>query len=51
MLKSKKVKPKATYGIKVTLEHFHIVHVGLPVLQVALVVARRHPLLVATPDH
>ncbi len=38
-------------GIKVTLEHFHIVHVGLPVLQVAFVAARQHSLLVATPHH
>ncbi len=43
--------PQTPNGINVTLEHFHIVHVGLPVLQVALVVARQHQLLVATTDH
>jgi len=33
------------------LEHLHVVHVGLPVLDVALVVAGHHPLLVAAPYH
>jgi hypothetical protein len=43
--------PQTPNGIKVTLEHFHIVPVGLPILQVTLVGARQHQLLVATPDH
>ena len=43
--------PQTPNGIKMTLEHIHIVHVGLPVLQVVLVIARQHQLLVATPDH
>lgn len=37
--------------LRMALEHFHVVHICLPVLDVALVVARDHPLLVSTPDH
>jgi hypothetical protein len=33
------------------LDHFHVVHVGLPVFDIALVVASDHPLLVSAPDH
>ena len=33
------------------LEHFDVVHVGLPVLDVAAVVAGDHPLVVVRPDH
>lgn len=33
------------------LEHFDVVHVGLPVLDVAAVVAGDHPLVVAGPHH
>lgn len=34
-----------------TLKHFYIIHVGLPVFDVALVVARQHPLFVVAPNH
>ena len=43
--------PEATYDFDVTLKHFDVVHVALPVLDVALVVARNHPLFVVAPNH
>lgn len=38
-------------GLLVRLEHFHVVHVALPVLHVARVIASHHPGIVSTPDH
>lgn len=33
------------------LEHLHVVHVRLPVLDVARVIARHHPAVVVGPHH
>ena len=44
-------KPGFSNGLLVCLEHLDVVHVGLPVLDVAAVVGRQHPHVVVGPGH
>lgn len=44
-------KPGFSNGLLVSLEHLHVVHVGLPVLHVAAVVRSQHPHVVMRPGH
>lgn len=44
-------KPGFSNGLLVSLEHLHVVHVGLPVLHVAAMVRRQHPHVVVRPGH
>lgn len=44
-------KPGFSNRLLVSLEHLHVVHVGLPVLHVAAVVGRQHPHVVVRPGH
>lgn len=43
--------PDAAYGFLVCLEHFDVVHVGLPIFNVAAVIASHHPNVIVGPDH
>lgn len=45
------VVPDSTDRLLVGLEHLDVVHVGLPVLDEAAVVARHHPVVVVRPNH
>ena len=44
-------KPGFSNGFLVRLEHLDVVHVGLPVLDVAAVVSSQHPHVVVGPGH
>lgn len=48
---SGRFEPGFSNGLLVSLEHLHVVHVGLPVLYVASVVCRQHPHVVMRPGH
>lgn len=45
------VVPDSTDRLLVSLEHLDVVHVGLPILDEAAVVARHHPVVVVRPNH
>ena len=43
--------PDAPDGFLVSLEHFHVVHVWLPIFNVAAVITGDHPNIVVWPNH
>ena len=43
--------PHLADGLLVSLEHFHIVHVRLPIFDKAVVVAGNHPCVIVVPHH
>jgi len=43
--------PYTADRLLMALEHLNVVHIGLPVLDVARVIRRHHPLLVVGPHH
>lgn len=43
--------PDAADGLLVSLEHSDVVHVALPVFDIAAVIAGHHPLVSAAPGH
>lgn len=38
--------PYTAHGLLMRLEHSHVVHVGLPILNVATMIAGNHPVVV-----
>lgn len=44
-------RPGLSNRLLVSLEHLDVVHVGLPVLDVAAVVSRQHPHVIVRPGH
>lgn len=40
-----------TNGLFVSLEHFHIVHVRLPIFDESVMISRNHPRVVVIPNH